>query len=341
MASLDRRTFNRSLLAVPAAALAGASLGALAPAAASAAPADWDAQYVAGAGGQPLQHRTRSGADGKWTPSWNPVDGAHAFNVSCVGMYNGLNVVASNINEVPSHGIRAADGTWSDFTPIPSTSAPTGVPNIAATARANALHVFAATYGAANLYTTTRDKNGNWSPRWSAVKSFTGVTNVATTRVDSAIATAVTTDEDKLHLSFQASDGTWGGWGNVGNAAGSIGGFYNVALAGVGKQLHVFALSQTRGGIFHAIRRADGSWRQFRTLSVFGERRPSRFSAANVGGEIHVAIVEITASNNQVIRYSVRRTDGSWLSLGTISGSSSGFAGQPGAVAVGGTERVL
>lgn len=131
----------------------------------------------------------------------------------------------------------------------------------------------------------------------------------------------------KLHCSFQASDGTWGGWGDVGNAAGEIGGFYNVALAGLSGQLHVFALSQTRGGIFHAIRRKDGSWQQFRSLSVFTDRRPSTFCAANVGGEIHVGIIEITASNNQVIRCSVRRTDGSWRSIGTISGSSPGFAG--------------
>jgi hypothetical protein len=257
-------------------------------------------------------------------------------------MYNGLNVVSSHLNAPTSHGIRAADGTWSAFTPIPSTSGPTGTARfVAATARSRALHVFSADAGATTLYSTVRDRDGNWSPRWLALKSFSGITSIATTRVDSTIVTAVTTKEDKLRYSIQASDGTWGGWGNIGNAAGEIGGFYQVALAGRNGQLHVFARSQTRAGVFHAYRRTDGTWRGFRSLSVFTDRKPRQITAANVGGEIHLAFHELTASGDQPLRYTVRHTDGSWRSIGTISGSSSGFAGRPSTVAVGATERVL
>jgi hypothetical protein len=341
MAPLARRTFTRSLLAVPAAALAGAGLGALAPTAASAAPADWDAHYVAGASLE-LFHRSRRGDDGTWSPSWDKIDTAEAvpYRVSCAGMYNGLNVVIAGLNMGgPSHGIRRADGTWTAFTRIPSTSGPTtGIPSVAVTARSRQLHVFGASEGGTTLYQTVRNQDGNWSPSWTALRSFSSIRQVATTRVGTTIDTAVLTEDDVLRHSIQAPDGTWTGWGNIGSAAGEIGGFYRVALAGLGSQLHVFALSQNGGVAYHAVRNGDGSWRKFSKLSVFANYHPFEICAANIGGEIHVGIIEITASNTQVVRFSIRRTDGTWRSVGTVS--SSGIS-QPGILAVGGTERIL
>src|SRR5687767_8511285 len=106
MTSFDRRQFHRSLLAVPAAALVGSGLGALAPAAASAAPADWNAQFLAGQANGELMHQLRAG-DGTWQPSWNKVATPNAtYRVSCAGISKDLHIVAAIGSGAPSHGIR-------------------------------------------------------------------------------------------------------------------------------------------------------------------------------------------------------------------------------------------
>jgi hypothetical protein len=344
MAPLDRRTFNRSLLAVPAAALAGTSLGALTPAASSAAPADWDAQYLVSAineeeGGVQLMHRTRDGVDGSWGPAWETVPnaGGAARRVACVGMSNGLNVVAA-LEGTLGHAIRSADGTWTEFTPIPSEAGPTGVvSHVAVSTRAHALHVFSASDGGNTLYHTVRDKDGNWSPRWTALRTFAGIKQIASTRVDSGIATAVVTGEHKFRYAMQASDGTWGAWGSTGSAAGTIpNGFYRVALVGTGGSLQIFAQNLT-SEIFRAIRREDGSWREFKKASVFNNYSPVAICAANVGGEVQLGILDFPPGGPQVVRYSILR-DGSWQPVRTVP--SVGLPGGPAAsIAVSGTQR--
>lgn len=111
-----------------------------------------------------------------------------------------------------------------------------------------------------------------------------------------------------------------------------------MALAGLNGQHHVFALNGS-DGVYHALWRTDGSWRQFRSLSVFDDDSPFEICAANVDGEIHVGFIELTDGGTRAIRYAIRRTDGSWRSVGTVSGS--GLADQPGILAIGGTKRIL
>jgi len=338
MTSLNRRQFNRSLLAVPAAALVGTRLGALAPAAASAAPADWNAHVLAGLANGDLMHQTRAG-DGTWKPSWEEVDTPTAtlYRVSCVGLSKDLHVVAALNNGAPSHGVRnRSDGSWTAFSPIPSQSGPTtGAPHVAVTSLASKLHVFGASEGGSTLYHTVRNEDGSWQPRWVTLRTFGSIiSHVATARVGTTIDTAVVTD-GKLFHAIRASDGTWSNWGNIEGAAGDIANdVLDVALAGIGAQLHVVALSGS-SEVYHAIRRGDGSWQRFRKVTAFSNYSPFAISAANVGGEMQVGIIDFTANASQIIRHNIRRSDGSWTPVRTVR--ATGLTDAPGVLALTGT----
>ncbi|MCD0445356.1 hypothetical protein LO763_17215 [Glycomyces sp. A-F 0318] len=335
MTSLDRRQFHRSLLAVPAAALVGTGLGALAPAAASAAPADWQAQFLVGQADGELMHRRRRG-DGSWGPTWDGVPTATGalLRVSCAGMSADLHVVATINSGTPDHAVRrGSDGSWTAFTPIPSQSGPaSGAVHVAATTLGRELHVFSASERGTTLYHTVRGEDGVWLPRWTALRTFGRIGHIATARVGTTISTTVIADGRLLHA-VRASDGTWSTWGDVERPAGDIGNVNQVALAGIGAQLHVVALNGS-SEVHHAIRKGDGSWQRFRKPSVFNGHSPFAVCAANVGGEMQVGIIDLDGSR-QIVKHSIRRSDGSWQRVGTVS--SAGLTGDPGTLAVAAT----
>jgi hypothetical protein len=335
MTSLDRRQFNRSLLAVPAAALVGTGLGALAPAAGSAAPADWNAQLVAGQADGQVMHQTRAG-DGSWLASWEEVETqyAAAYFVSCAGISKDLHIVASLNSGTPDHCVRnGVDGTWTAFSPIPSLSGPvTGAPQVASTALGRELHVFAADETGSSLYHTVRREDGTWWNSWKLLRTFSGrINHIATTRVGTTIDTAVVTGGEIYHA-IRASDGTWSGWGNIEGAAGEIGEVYEVALAGFGAQLQVVASNGSQ--VYHAIRYGDASWQRFRRITAFDPYLAFGVCAANVGGEMQVAFID-TSGTSQVVKHAIRRSDGTWTAVGTVR--ATGLTGSPGVLALTGT----
>lgn len=336
MTSLSRRRFNRSLLAVPVAALVGSRLGALTPTAASAAPADWNAQVLAGLASGGLMHQVRAG-DGTWNPSWTPVEAQGTlYRVSCVGVSTDLHVVASLNSGAPSHAVRSgADGSWTEFTRIPSLSGPTtGAVHIAVTALDGELHVFGASENGTTLYHTVRAADGTWQPSWTAVRNFGTISHLATTRVGTTIDTAVVAGGKLLHA-IRSSTGTWTGWGNIETSAGAIpNDVFGLTLAGIGAQLHVYAVSGS-SEVHHAIRKGDGTWQRFSKVAAFANYSPIAISAANVGGETQVGIVDFTADATQVIRHAIRRTDGTWTKVGTVR--TTGLTGAPGTLALTGT----
>lgn len=336
MTSIDRRQFNRSLLAVPAAALFGTGLGALAPAAAS-ADTGWETQFLAGTANGELFHR-RLRVDGSYGPTWDTVDTPPAtlYRVSCVGLNGNLHAVATLNSGTPDYGVRrSSDGSWTEFTPIPSQSGPTtGAVHVAVTALNGELHVFGASEGGGTLYHTVRHQDGSWQPRWTALKTFGRISHIATTRVGTTIDTAVIADGKLLHA-IRASNGTWSNWGNIQSAAGAISNILDVTLAGIGSQLHVVALSGS-GEVYHAIRKGDASWQRFGRVTVFNQYPPLVVSAANVGGEVQVGVIDRYTSGGQAVRHSIRRTDGSWEPAVTLS--SSGFSDEPGVLAIAGTQ---
>jgi len=332
MTALDRRQFNRSLLAVPAAALLGTGLGALAPAAASAAPADWNAHLLAGQANGELMHQTRAG-DGTWKPRWTEVDTASGtlYYMSSAGIAKDLHVVASINGEPPKHCFRSGtDGSWTAFGLIPSLSGPTGAAQVAVTSLDDKLHVFAAS--GTGLYHTVRNVDGSWWASWKLLRTFASISHIATTRVGTTIDTAVVTNGEILHA-IRSSGGTWTGWGNVESGAGEIGAISRVALAGIGSQLQVVALTGS-GDLYHAIRKADATWQQFKRMTAFANYTPIAIGAANVGGETQVAVIDLTATS-QVIRHTIRSADGTWQPIRTVP--ATGLTANPGDLALTGT----
>jgi len=318
MTSLNRRQFHRSLLAVPAAALVGTGLGALSPAAASAAPADWNAQLLALQLNGELMHQTRAG-DGSWKPSWNEVgDGAGTIAfVASAGIAKDLHVVISMDRDAgrnPRHCFRnGTDGSWTAFSEIPMELGPQGTTSLAMASLNRQLHLIATNDG--TVHHAVRNGDGSWQDSWSEIRTFESISDFAITRVGSTLHVAVLT-EGKLFHSIRASDGTWSSWVAVKSVAGQIGDIRAVTLAGVGAALHVFAVDGS-GLLQHAVLREDGSWRQFKRVAVFTEANGSLFNitAANVGGVVQFAGVHL---GDRSIKHAIRGTDGSWSGVGTV-----------------------
>lgn len=318
MTSLNRRQFNRSLLAVPAAALVGTGLGALTPAAASAAPADFNAELLALQSNGELMHQTRAG-DGSWKPRWNEAGtdpGDIAF-AACAGISKDLHVLVSldrDAGRNPRHCFRnGTDGSWSTFSEIPVDGGPQGTATLAMTSLGSQLHVIATNDG--TLHHAVRNGDGSWQASWSELRTFASISDLAITKVGTTLDVAVVKDGEILH-SIRASDGTWSSWGNVESAAGEIGNIGGVTLAGVGAALHVFAVDGS-GFLHHAIRRGDGTWRRFQRVTAFTESlgRLINLTAANVGGVVQFACVDL---GTRSIRHAIRNTDGTWSRVGTV-----------------------
>ncbi|GAA1659888.1 hypothetical protein GCM10009830_01140 [Glycomyces endophyticus] len=330
MTEIDRRRFHKTLLAVPAA-LLGTGLGSLAPAAASAAPADWNAHLLTGLANGGLMHRTRAGS-GSWDPEWSGLDtDGTLYYVAASGVSTDLHVVASINGTAPRHRFRsAADGTWTPFETIPSASGTTGVAQVAATSLDGRLHVFTAANGAVRH--TSRGADGTWDASWVRLRTFTSITHLAATRVGSTLHVAAVVD-GAIFLNIRAADGTWGSWANVENSAGQIGDVSRVALAGTGAQLQVIARTSDYL-LHHAIRKGDGTWQRFAKPAALSGLKPIAISAANVGGETQLGLIDLTGAG-QVVKHTIRRTDGTWQKVGTVS--SAGMATAPGELALAGT----
>jgi hypothetical protein len=317
MTSLDRRQFNRSLLALPAAALVGTGLGSLAPAAASAAPADWNTHFLADTLSSNLMYQMRAG-DGGWNARWNEIaPGTHTFYyIAAAGISKDLHIITSFGNGDPVHRFRnGTDGSWTPFSAIPSQSGPTGIVRVAAASVNSQLHVFAATRDSGDLYHTVRNGDGTWWNSWKLVRTFASIDHLATTRVGTTIDTAIVSNGEIVHA-IRSSGGTWTGWGNIEGAAGEVGNIREVTLAGIGSNLHVIALTSAYD-MYHAIRRADATWQRFREVAVFSGLYPFAVSAVNAGGELQLGVGELV-DGKQIARHTIRRADGTWQPVRSI-----------------------
>lgn len=317
MTSLNRRQFTRSLLALPAAALVGTGLGSLAPAAASAAPADWNTHFLADTLSGNIMHQVRYGG-GNWNARWNEIAPSTnaLYALSAAGIAKDLHVVACIGETGPKHAIRNADGSWKAFSPIPSQSGPTGlVDRMAAASVGTVLHVFAAMRWSGDLYHTVRNEDGTWWANWKLLRTFTSIDYLAAARVGTTIDTAVVSNGEIVHA-IRSSGGTWSGWGNIESAAGEIGDIRGVTLAGIGSSLHVVALTNAYS-IHHAIRNVDATWQRFREVPGFTSRGPFAASAANAGGELQLGVLEL-ADGKQVGTHTIRHADGTWQTVRSI-----------------------
>ena len=127
--------------------------------------------------------------------------------------------------------------------------------------------------------------------------------------------THVLTVNTEWHLfhAIRTPDGNWTPFGDVETEAGDIGKVGKVSIAPVGRDIHVTAVSQGDGRLWHTIRRADGTWDRFGDIeSAAGEA--GQFldvASAGDGAELHVCVLAGTLH----IHHSIRHSDGTWTPL--------------------------
>jgi hypothetical protein len=138
------------------------------------------------------------------------------------------------------------------------------------------------------------------------------------------------TDGGLLHTIRKAADGSWLSFGDVKAVAGDPGVIWRVASATIVGQLHVLAAtSGSDGGLFHAVRRDDGSWAAFRNITP-EVGKPGEFdqvAAANVAGVLHVAAVTRADGSNFKLVHSIMTGTGAFLPFGDVEGQA-GEAGR-------------
>ncbi|MGW6983053.1 trypsin-like serine protease [Streptomyces sp. NPDC054932] len=122
-----------------------------------------------------------------------------------------------------------------------------------------------------------------------------------------------------LYQGVRLADGSWTGFTDVQTKASSIGGIRTAAAAGIDRDTHVVAISNS-GGLFHTIRKPDGTW------SEFGDMFPvtnalgglTQVSTVSVGSDLHVVAV----AGGKVF-HTTRKADGSWTRFGDLSEATS------------------
>ncbi|MGW0392868.1 trypsin-like serine protease [Streptomyces sp. NPDC003042] len=120
-----------------------------------------------------------------------------------------------------------------------------------------------------------------------------------------------------LYQGIRLADGSWTGFNDVQAqaAAGSIGGIRNSAAVGMNGDTHVLAVSNS-GGLFHTIRKQDGTWGKFG--DVFGVAGTlgslTSVTAMNIGWDLHVVAV----ADGKAL-HTVRNATGHWTPFRDIT----------------------
>ncbi|MFC9388553.1 trypsin-like serine protease [Streptomyces venezuelae] len=119
-----------------------------------------------------------------------------------------------------------------------------------------------------------------------------------------------------LYQGIRLADGSWTGFKDVQTqGAGSIGAIRGTAVVGMNGDSHVLAVT-TAGGLFHTIRRQDGTWGTFG--DVFGAANAlgnlTGVTASNVGYDLHVVAV----ADGKAF-HTVRNATGHWTPFKDIT----------------------
>jgi hypothetical protein len=166
------------------------------------------------------------------------------------------------------YAARAAGGEWSAFVDLPAGD-PGQVVDVAVAGIGDNLHILV-TNDNGRLFHAVRDTNGVWTPLGD-VKQVTGdpgpVTRTAATKANGELHIVVSTGNGGLFHAVRHANGTWTPIGNVKQVAGNPGAVRDVAAgaawgldgAGIDGQIQI-AVAAGNGGLFHAIRYANGAW---------------------------------------------------------------------------------
>ncbi|MFD6891720.1 S1 family peptidase [Streptomyces sp. NPDC059957] len=125
-----------------------------------------------------------------------------------------------------------------------------------------------------------------------------------------------------LYQGVRVNDGSWTGFEDVQaqGAAGSIGGIRNSAAVGMNGDTHLLAVSNG-GGLFHTIRKQDGTWGTFgNVFDVAGHLgNLTSVTAANIGWDLHVVAV----ADGKAL-HTVRNAAGQWTPFRDITSGKVG-----------------
>jgi hypothetical protein len=139
-----------------------------------------------------------------------------------------------------------------------------------------------------------------------------------------------TTSQGRVVHAVRNAWGAWSGVGDVNGQAGELPFVTAVASTAIWGELHVVAISSSSPGVWHTIRRADGSWIGFSDISAglpVGQRLEIAAGHANDG-------LAVTVDVGGQIYTNTRAPDGSytgWMWLGGESGYGADFRDLDGA----------
>ncbi|MBM7791342.1 hypothetical protein [Tenggerimyces flavus] len=166
------------------------------------------------------------------------------------------------------------------------------------------------------LWHSLRRANGAWTA-FGNVYGETGnpgtTSLVATTKLGTDLA-VVSVVSGRVFVTARHANGFWDGIAKIGEC----GAVSSVAAAGVGGELHVFAVTDDGTRLSWATRKADLTWSPFVDAFAVAGTPPGEVTdvaATEVGGLLHVAVVADGALHS-----ATRQADGTWSPFAPVPG---------------------
>jgi hypothetical protein len=288
-----------------------------------------------------------------WQPSFGDVKAVESNNpghfsaVGCAGVNGQLQLVGLTDDGGMWHTIRLNDSSWQpSFGDVKAVeSKDPGYFSAVGCAGVNGQLQLVGLTDDGGMWHTIRRADGSWQPFFGDVKAVESNNPGHFSSVGCAAVGGTTSGGSELHVVGLTDDG--GMWHTIRRADGSWqpsfgdvkavesndpGHFTAVGCTGVGGQLHVVGLTDD-GGMWHTIRRADGSWQpSFGDVKAVESNDPGHFSAvgcADVNGELQL----VGLTDDGGMWHTIRRADGSWQpSFGDVKAVESNDPGHFSAV---------
>lgn len=166
------------------------------------------------------------------------------------------------------------------------------------------------------LWHSLRRANGDWTA-FGNVYGETGnpgtTSLVATTKLGTDLA-VVSVVSGRVFVTARHANGFWDGIAKIGEC----GAVSSVAAAGVGGELHVFAVTDDKTKLSWATRKADLTWTPFVDAFAAAGTPPGEVSdvaAEEVGGLLHVAVIA-----GGTLHSATRQADGTWTPFAPLPG---------------------